>query len=202
MGSVTFERAGRGLQIQPTGFLLSGHLPPDRNPDGTWRALSQTDTFGVRSLLREFVSGDSDCRKLRELIGGIGSMALARLSNEQLIDSVAEMVIARRLLVLEKVHDADPSGQRQVMRAATVKYTPSERASTPTQLKHQPSLADAPPAHEPPPAVEESFVVNVDHDVQAGVLKAAAASGVPFCELCEKAKQAKAALHAPLATES
>ena len=60
-------------------------------------------------------------------------------------------------------------------------------------------MADVSPAQESPSAVEESFVASIDQDAQATVLKAAAVHGVPFCEVCEKAKQAKkAALDAQL----
>lgn len=192
MGPVTFERAGPGLQIQPTGFLPSGHLPSDRNADGAWRAMSLTDTFSVRSLLREFVSGDSDCRKLRDLIGGLGRMVPSRLSNVQLIDTAAEMIAARRLLVLEKVHEADSSGKRQVMRAATVKLHAKRARQQANSVEESAFASRCASCTRASPALEECFVANVNQDVQAGVLKATATTGVPFCEVYEKANQAKA----------
>lgn len=200
MGPVTFERGGRGLQICPNGWRHSGHSAFGCNANNAWRALSQTDTFGVRSLLREFVFGDHDCRKLRELINSICNMSALRLSNEQVIDAVAEMVATRQLQMLEKTSQGDSNARRHVMRPASANYTPSESASTPAQLRQQTSLADMPPAPAQPSAIEENFVANVNQDIQATTLKAAAVNGVPFCEVCEKARQAQVALDTRLAS--
>lgn len=128
------------MRLQSASWGYPAQSPSVGNFDGAWNTLSQADMFGIRRLLRDLVFGDQQCHKLRDLLCETGSMGVSRLSNEQVIDAVAEMVAARRLLVLEKARRADWSVTRQVMRAAMVQHGLSEPASTPAQLRQQPWL--------------------------------------------------------------
>jgi hypothetical protein len=201
MGPIDFQHVGREMRLQSANWRYPAQSHLVDTTDGVWNVLSHADAYGIGRLVRDLVSGDQHCHQLRDLLGGTGSTGVWRLSNEQVIDAVVEMVAARRLLVLEKSRRSDRNVTQSGTAAATAQHRSSEPASTPAQLMQRPSMADVQPAHEQPSAVEENFVASINQDAQAATLKAAAAHGVPFCEVCEKAKQArKAALDAQLAT--
>ena len=91
----------------------------------------------------------------------------------------------------------DPGSQAQTLADAADDGAPfceeCERARQ--QLASSPPPAQAPaPIPPPPPPPEKSFPsANHDAKAQAKTLSEAAASGVPFCEECEKARQQAAA---------
>jgi hypothetical protein len=59
-------------------------------------------------------------------------------------------------------------------------------AETPSMLRSRPEAA---PVHAVAAVAE--LTDDLDQALQAGVLEAAARDGVPFCEMCEKARQAR-----------
>lgn len=80
-------------------------------------------------------------------------------------------------------------------------------SGAPTMYKLVPALAPAPPppapapapaprssAPSPPPMAESTFSPDLDVDAMVAVLQQAARDGVPFCEECEKARQAAEAM--------
>lgn len=197
MAGVVFERAGRGLRIHPCGWM-----PLAGRDEEAWKALPQTDVLRVCHVLREFVLGDQDCRRLRELVDGVAGMATPSLLNqEQLIEAVAQLVSARRLLMQEKARLADPTATQRPTLAASGKQAASDAVVwTPARLRQAPVAQDMPRTPETPaapqPPAEDGFASGLDQDTQAAVLKAASLAGMPFCEVCHAGSQARASLAA------
>ena len=189
--SATWERAGRRLLLRPmTGpHHAAGDLPGD-TPGETWR-LCPSDAFGARSLLRDFVTSDQDFRRLREVTTRLAPVLSTDVSREQLINTVAELIAHRRMALLESVRPHGMVDKPRGQAPATMRQAGGmEGACTPAQLRGQMAPDPPPSAGAAQPPVEDNFIENVAHDTQAVALKSAAATGVPFCELCEKARAA------------
>jgi hypothetical protein len=92
----------------------------------------------------------------------------------------------------------------ELLRRAWSDEKPCEATSA-SSLPVTPSMLRATPAAATPTTTQTAAAAvslpDIDQDRQAGGLRRAAVAGVPFCEVCEKAEQAKmAALDAHLAT--
>lgn len=155
----------------------------------------------------------ADARALRSLLSKDDSFVY-RLRDHQVRTAVA-LQLARKVYVLFEFVDEsrciEPVALENDVAAAVRALPPSKSATVATTSTSSPSPAPARRmaapvdiAPEPWEAVgDKDFVANIDHDIQAAVLKAASAHGVPFCEVCEKANQfKKAALESNLDAEA
>lgn len=191
MNMVTWERGGRTLHLVPATATLDNSGLLQSASGETWRTCP-ADGFSVRSMLQEFLSSEHDYRKLQEAMAHLGYSASA-LSKERLTCAVVELVGRRRLTMLEKRRGSCVSAAPSAQIAATQKAADADPARTPTQLRSALISVQAAAPSSEPTHVESNFVDDLAHDAQAGGLKAAAVSGLPLCELCEKQKKANAA---------
>jgi hypothetical protein len=132
-----------------------------------WLAASMTHTDDM-TLMRQIVAEDG--------------WTIAWLSDAQVVDLVAAKVARRDLclLVAERTASgARMSGLARVMAAAGI-------AETPSMLRSRPDSDDPRQAV----AAMSEFADDMDQAMQAAVLQEAARDGVPFCEMCEKARRA------------
>lgn len=123
---------------------------------------------------------------LRQIVAD-GSRPVAWQSNHQVLQQVARKVAQRELCALLEEHPVTNAeiGARATAVAASAGVTPSMlRGSS---------------AVEPAPVVvqELEWMDDIDQPVQVAALEAAARDGVPFCEMCARAAQARAASASP-----
>ena len=154
----------------------------ERAPDDVrYRCLSIDQTASAADWLAASMTHTDDMTRMRQIVAEDG-WTIAWLSDAQVVDIVARKVARRDLclLVSERIASgARMSGLARVMAAAAV-------AETPSMLRSRPDLDDPRQTI----AAMSEFADDMDQAMQAGVLEEAARDGVPFCEVCEKARQA------------
>ncbi len=181
--AVTWERAGRSLQLLPADVTLADALAQRNGLHEMWR-MCPREAYRIRSLLLDFVVSDLDCQKLRQATDELGSLARKEPSRDELISAAAEVIVQRRMTMLEGI--ARHAGAVKSADGAAAASQEAQRTVTPSQLRSHGGTATA--AATRAPQVEDNFIDSLAHDLQASVLKKAALSGMPICELCEKAK--------------
>lgn len=160
------------LPLRFHGWKLCGlHACSEEN-----RLDSLTDRSQVRMWLRSVKADASRIAAMRSLLSRDGSAHVARMSNDAVIDAIAELLARGRL----HVH------------AAPMSHTPTT-ASAPVETAHVPfPFSDRQPRA---PAVLNAtrlsnfrlVPTNVDLAQQAATLVAAAEKGTPFCRMCARA---------------
>jgi hypothetical protein len=105
------------------------------------------------------------------------------LDDYQVLEQIAAMVACRALCLIV------PVPRSVSVQTGSPKVVPPSTGLTPSQYTHRPTDS------EPISRVQEieDLAEIVDQDRQAAALEAAARDGVPFCEVCEKARQQQAA---------
>lgn len=138
------------------------------------RYVESLDRGDAEGILRERKSDYGFLFELRDLLSRTDPVH--RMTDEQVIETIACRLATRELLlrVTERRWEGDPGGNEK-----------SEKQSVPEPVHG--SSAPSPKIVEP----EQNFFAS-SHDgaAQAAALEAAAESGVPFCEECEKQKRA------------
>lgn len=138
------------------------------------RYVESLDQGEAEGFLRPHKSDYGFLFELRELLSRTDPVH--RMTDEQVIETIACRLATRELLlrVTERHWEGDPGGNEK-----------SEKQSVPEPV-HGPSTP-SPKVEEP----EQSFF-DSSHDgaAQAAALQAAAESGIPFCQECEKQKRA------------
>jgi len=168
--------------------------PADGALTATWHTVLASNAIRVNQLLQEFIVTELECRPLRVLLGEVGRWQIQSLDRQRLLDEVARMVADRRLTLRERLRGAGSPGAS--VAAHGERPAPGALACTPAQLWRQ-QVANPTVM---PAVVDPEFAEVVEQDFQARVLRAAAAQGTPFCEMCEKAR--RAAAHDPSAPEA
>ena len=162
-------------------------------PDLPWRPASVRDARRVtEALLAPSVPGFL----LRELVARDGGTALARMSEHEVAERVAQLLGSRRGLLVERTlaapASASASAQASAPASAPVPARTAEaRPPPPVPQAPRPPAAAPAPAPAAPPAAPDFAAAQQDQ--QAAALRLAAVSGVPFCAVCEQARRQRAA---------
>lgn len=126
--------------------------------------------------LRQLKSDAFKVEELRQLLAGDSLSLLYRMTDDEILERVANLIGGGFLHVHIRVVEVREDGGSAVQAAVEQAPVPIRReAARPVVIPESDSLAS-----------------DADHAAIAGVLKAAAASGVPFCEECAKAAQQRA----------
>jgi len=157
-------------------------------PRGSWEIIpfaSCSDKDGVidvldqgvvEAFLRQFKPDLATMSHMRDVL--TLTDPVSRFSDDEVIATVAWRLAARQLRFRKFFFRP-----RREMPAAETSQPPTQDTSSGAGLT-------APAGEEPDPS---TFAGNHDGQAQAAALRAAAASGVPFCEECEKQRRAAAA---------
>ncbi len=188
MNSICWGHGWQALRISP--WWRDDNATPARNQDYLWLAVPIAGQVHARGLIGDALPHVQD---MRDALEG-GSTNLARLNDGQVIDHVARMLADGQLVLLRKAmtpeaalipaqmgpmlkkEAAGAAGEASVKSVISAAYALPQRAAAPVAA----AVAEAAPAGD---------FESVDQDRQAAVLQQAAADGVPFCEVCEKAKR-------------
>ncbi len=135
------------------------------------------------NFLSRFLPGSMNARKLRSLYAETHAIHnTSGLTERDLLHSLAWDLVSG--VVTVRVRPRRPHEPPWV----PVGFTPPPPLPPPSSSAApppSPAQDRAPVASAPPPAPE----TDVDAEAQAATLKAAAETGVPFCEKCERAKR-------------
>lgn len=133
--------------------------------------------------LRALARGQGVLQSLRTLLADEGSMDVCRLNDDQVVARVESLLGRRRLVLLEPASPA-PSPAR-LDGAPTPAVEPP--AALPAAVMGRPArvVAPAPVETAAAPRTTPDFA-QVDQDMQAAILRAAARAAVPLCEVCER----------------
>ena len=163
------------------------------------RADSRIDLWAVGVILYELLTGtrcfkgDQDTVKQAVLTGDPFALPLAQ---ERIVGTAFDAVMRRALAKDPDQRFQDAMAFSGALRAAYLKQQtgmPEEISLLPGSLPENsaPEHREAVPPHQAPPEDDEtSEAESMDGDTQAKTLNSAAKDGVPFCEECEKARQA------------
>jgi hypothetical protein len=138
------------------------------------------------AYLRNFVLKPDEISRLRSLLAE-EIFHLHRLSDHQVADEIAARLAQRSLCAMPLVSRTAPPTAVSSRRGA--EYIPSPQL--PPAIPPPRVRIPTPPA---PPEINP--LDETDHDAQAATLEVASRNGVPFCEVCERARlnREKAAL--------
>ena len=145
-----------------------------------FRCLALETPAAATELLLGAVGYASDISLLRGVLSK-DPRALRTMTDSHVINRVAELIASRRLCLVTEVG----APRRTSSGAPSARPRPRSTAVTPSRLAERASPAVTPSAA---PA-ESEFADEVNQALQASALEDAAASGVPFCEVCDKAKE-------------
>jgi hypothetical protein len=134
------------------------------------------DQSVVEAFLRQYKPDLAVMSHLRDVLTLSDPVSL--FSDDEVVRTVAWRLVARQLRFRKYFWRP-----RKEMPAEETSQPPTQDTSSSTGLT-------SPTSEEPDPS---TFAGNHDGQAQAAALRAAAASGVPFCEECEKQRQAAAA---------
>jgi hypothetical protein len=179
----TFERFGRVYEVLGEVRAPAGGGSATRrfSPQGLGERL-RLDPDAARSLLGGSL-GDREPRgELRRLLGArLSCEVVSRMSDGEVIDQIARRIGAGELRVY---------GMRALRRGYSFKAPDAvDEAVGPDEVGQEELVVASIDAEAAPEELEPT--VDVDAAAQAATLRSAAQDGVPFCEECEKAKQAR-----------
>jgi hypothetical protein len=152
-----------------------GQAPGSRPVAQCIRFASRDDAV---SYMRNFVLKPDEISRLRALLAD-EIFHVHRLSDHRVADEIAARLAQRCLCAMPLVSRTAPPTAVSSRRAA--EYIPSPQLSPailPPRVRIP--ILPAPPEINP---LDET-----DHDAQAATLEAASLNGVPFCEVCERAR--------------
>lgn len=137
----------------------------------------------ARDWLRGFLVDDAQVARLRQLGHlSVGDAGLSLQGSHSVIEQLAGQIASGQLRVCGKYHPVHQIETSAGTAAAGLPPAPAPVAA--------PRSASAVTAAAPDPATLPS---TTDAKAMASVLVAAAAQGLPFCEVCEKKKAARQA---------
>jgi hypothetical protein len=169
------------------------HTCPESAPQCPFRSnpkASESEDRRLRCV--RFATADAAATRLQGMAGHAGHMVtlrqlvsktpgpLAWMSDHHVIALVAQMVVSRRLCLLAESRVA----RGAELTAAAAPPPPRLAGVTPSRLR-----APRPETAIFPSPIVPEFTQDLNQAAQAAALELAAASGVPFCEVCEKARQ-------------
>jgi hypothetical protein len=157
----------------------TGELCKWQDCRGCVSPLASGDPEAARTWLSGFLLDDARASELRRHMHASGDgLGLGLLSHQQLLDQMSRLIASGELRVcgMANLYTQDSAIQ------TTSGVAPPGPPPAPVGRSRSAPLA-------PPPPEETTLPRNVDAAAVAAVLTAAAAEGVPFCEICEKQKQ-------------
>lgn len=141
--------------------------------------LATGDQEAARTWLSGFLLDDVRAGELRRHMHAHGDgLGLGLMSQQQLLDQMSRLIAIGQVRVCGRasLYTQDSAIQ------TTTGVAPPGPPPAPVGRTRSAPLA-------PPPPEETTLPRNADAAAIAAVLTAAAAEGVPFCEVCEKQKQ-------------
>ena len=158
--------------------------------DSSRSLVSARLSFSSQSEAINFIRFEaSDSDTLRELRRWASRRSVSIRSDKQLYEYVASCLVSGQLEVktLERAESAGQGGGGVVGVAGSGKS-----ASRPVRAHRSPDDKDEPikvrPRQVAPPEPKAQPKAKIDVDQQVAALKAAAISGAPFCEQCERSR--------------
>ena len=139
------------------------------------RSSGPRDRYSARISLLAFKTDALKMSGLRNLLSRWSSSQLFRMSDEEVIDQIAELWARGRL------HVHSPTPVRVVSAPASVARTSPKVVSFP--LSERKPRGRAGTSHQPPRSEPPTFSSDIDLVVQAATLVSAASQGTPFCPL-------------------
>lgn len=139
----------------------------------------------AQSYLRRNCTRPSAIGELRQLAAE-GRQNASALSDEEVLAAIGRQLANGRLILVSGASTPPATGGGTDAAAVPQPSAPPRRPPTmaPSSVLPPPRPAPVP---SPVAAAPEEFA-DVEQDSQAATLEQAADSGVPFCEVCEKAK--------------
>lgn len=191
MKSIGWGYGWQALQLSP--WWLDSNAGASPQQEYLWEAVKVTGQAHARSLIGDACAHAPAIRSALEA----GSTDLARLSDARLADHLATLVADGTLVLQYKVTTADAAKAGFQIGPAPKKAAGGAGNDATVKSVIQPAFAMPQRAAPAPAPAEEAAPAgdfdSVDQDLQAAALVQAAVDGVPFCEVCEKAKRERAA---------
>jgi hypothetical protein len=190
MKSVRWGEGWQAVELSP--WWLDCNAAPAPNQDYQWQAVQVTGQAHARSLIGD--AGDH-VASLRAALEA-GSTNLSRFNDSQILEHVAALLADGAYVLQRKVLTAEAAMMPVQIGPAPKKVAAGQAndASVKSVIKAafaMPQRAAAVAAEAAPAPVSD--FESVDQDLQAAALVQAAVDGVPFCEVCEKAKREREA---------
>jgi hypothetical protein len=191
--SAEFQPSARSAEFRPSPRGAEFQTSPRSAGEFHWQAQSFRNVDDARQTLSRIVRWPDDLTKIRSLVVVDGWIAANRLSDHQVLDRAAALLVQRQVVLARKVVGALPGKKDEEKEKERPRPSMSSGpALSPSMLIAREAQARSPlPAPSAPPV--EADLPAIDQDAQAAVLRHAAADGVPFCEECEKLKREEAA---------
>jgi hypothetical protein len=130
------------------------------------------------TYLRNFVLKADEISRLRSLLAE-EIFHVHRLSDHQVAEKIAARLAQRDLCAIQWVSRTAPPTLVSSRRAAEYISSPQLSPAIPSPRVRTPV---------PPVPPEVNPLDEIDHDAQATTLEVASRNGVPFCEVCERAR--------------
>jgi hypothetical protein len=186
MNSIAWGVGWQAVQLSP--WWLDYHAATSPDQQYQWQPVPISGAEHARDLL--YAAG-ADAPVLRDALDA-ASTDLTRLPDSAIVEHVASLVADGQLVLLRKV--LTPEAAKIPTQYGPVMVRESDSAGPESSVKNviKAAYAVAPRAVSTAPPVEVSDFISVDQDLQAAALRAAAVNGTPFCEVCEKARLARA----------
>jgi hypothetical protein len=160
-------------------------LTTGRDADHEWAPVEVCGRDHARLALGQ---GLEQAQALRRLLSSEGDANVWRLSDHQVTDQVADHLDHRRWVLFSLVLTAQAKARYAIQQVA-LPVTQPERGASPFGSKVR--GGESSPEIQAPARHPETDFASVDQLAQAATLRLAASSGVPFCAVCEKARQAQ-----------
>jgi hypothetical protein len=191
MNSISWGHGWQAVQIGP--WWIDHNAAPAPGQPYLWTAATVSSQAQARALIDDAGFQVPALRAALEQ----GSTDLARMNDDQIIDHLASLIADGQCLLLSKALTPE-AALLPVQNGPRVKPEAGGQAGaasvksviTPAFAMPQRGAAAAGAPAKTSAAPEEAPVsdfASVDQDKQAAALQQAAAAGVPFCEVCEKA---------------
>jgi hypothetical protein len=142
------------------------------------RCIRFTSQHDAIAYLRNFVLKPDEISRLRALLAE-EIFHVHRLSDHQVAEKIAARLAQRDLCAIQWVSRTAPPTLVSSRRAAEYISSPQLSPAIPSPRVRTPV---------PPVPPEVNPLDEIDHDAQATTLEVASRNGVPFCEVCERAR--------------
>jgi hypothetical protein len=190
MNSIRWGEGWQAVELSP--WWLDSNAAPAPKQDFEWQAVTVTGQVHARGLIGDAYAHVPALRAALEA----GSTDLSRCNDSQILEHVARLLADGAFVLQRKVLTAEAAMIPVQIGPAPAKVAAGAAGEASVKSVIKPAFAvpqrSAPAPAEQAPAPVSDFA-SVDQDAQAAVLVQAAADGVPFCEVCEKAKREREA---------
>lgn len=179
--SIPLGRGWASVEVCPTNLP---HPPRTDDPDWTWQPLAFHGTEQARFYLSGLAHEAGMLGQLRHLLAFESHLTVSRLSDAQVLDAVAQLLAEHRWVVRHKTLTVAAKIKKAERQSSAASGPGDSQSVSPSRLR---GATDSTPAPQAAAAPETDFA-DINQDAQAATLTQAAEDGVPFCELCAKAR--------------